>query len=444
MSNRTHVAEIEEHKVKTGETLDTVAAANGLTKDDLAKFNFGTADPAQVNQHLRDDVGCTRQDARGDFIFDDNDDPGIILVPKQLKLSGLATNQQHTLRVCELSPSRNLHKCVCIPGITFEFDKSFIRPSVVPHMEKLDAALAEFPDAQLIVFGHTDRVGSEQYNKELSERRAKSAYAFITDQTAIWEELYNQENWGVIVIQETLLDLGHDPGPIDGVMGSKTEAAMREFQGLPPNAPVSNNAAFRAKLFLAYMTGKHDVHVDDARFFAPKFMGCGEFNPLVEPNANELANRSPGNEPNRRVVFYLFKRPPPNIPCKLRNLAPCKAEIAKPGERKNPLHKCAFYDGIAVQCKCEQGGSDAEQTSHIALFVRSNSSEVPLANQPYKIFVGGGVPLVGETDDKGFLKHEQVPAGDYELEIAGKHTVTVPTIPTDYPYRIQHVPEYML
>jgi peptidoglycan hydrolase-like protein with peptidoglycan-binding domain len=34
----------------------------------------------------------------------------------------------------------------------------------------------------------------------------------------------------VKAVQQALKDKGHDPGPVDGVMGAKTKAALREFQ----------------------------------------------------------------------------------------------------------------------------------------------------------------------------------------------------------------------
>ena len=355
------IADIEEHKVKSGESIKSLADANGLTWQELAKFNWGTDAPAQINERLRDEVGCTLRDAQGNYIFDSADKPGIVLIPKKFEANGLVTDKTHTLRVLQVTPPKTLLECVCVPGGTFEFDKSFIHPSIAPHIKKLEKAIKKFPDAKIIVFGHTDRVGDEMYNKKLSERRAESTYAFVTDQPDIWERLYNQENWGTRVIQTILKDLGNDPGPIDGVKGEQTSAAIKQFQGANGLA-VDGNAgtSTRKKLFLNYMTGKRDVKVADAQFAPPKFMGCGEFNPLVEPNANELANRAPGNEPNRRIVFYLFKNAP-TIPCKIGDIAPCKQEIAKPGPREKPLYRCAFYDRLAFQCKCEQHppGKDA-------------------------------------------------------------------------------------
>jgi membrane-bound lytic murein transglycosylase B len=34
----------------------------------------------------------------------------------------------------------------------------------------------------------------------------------------------------VTAIQEALKEKGHDPGPIDGIIGPRTRAALREFQ----------------------------------------------------------------------------------------------------------------------------------------------------------------------------------------------------------------------
>ncbi len=444
MSERTLIGEIEEHQVRTGETLQSLAEANGLTAAELARFNFGTDDPDAVNDHLHNDVGCTRRDASGQFIFDDNDDPGIILIPKPWEQPGLATDQFHTIRVREPDAEKNLHRCICVPGVTFEFDKSFIRPTVVDHMARLDAALIEFPNAKLIVFGHTDRTGGEQYNKELSERRAKSAYAFVTDQPDIWEQLFQQESWGMAILQDILRDLGHDPGPSDGIQGDQTTAAIKSFQasrGLTVDGVAG--VSTRRQMFLDYMTGKHNVRVDDSQFFPPKFMGCGEFNPLVEPNEHELANngqgRAPGNEPNRRVVFYLFRREPRTLPCQLRALGPCKTEIAKPGERRNPLLACAFYDGIAEKCNCERG--ETFTLFQISLLLRSNSGALPARDEPFKLTLNDGTVVEGETNEDGKLFQDNVPVGDHTLEVGGI-TITVPAIHKGKDPRMTRVPGF--
>jgi len=369
------IADVEEHKVKTGETLKSLAAAKGLTVSELAKFNFETDNPAQINEHLHNDVGCTRQDTSGNFIFDDNDDPGIILIPKKFERRGLATDKVHVFRVLEIEREKNFHECICFSGINFEFDKSFIRPataesaSIKKELKKLESSIEDFKKKNkgqhpaMIVFGHTDLVGSEQYNKDLSDRRAESAFALVTRQPDRWETLYKNEHekWGIKAIQTMLKVLSDpdepsfDPGTADGIQGDKTTAAIKAYQG-KRGLRVDGDAGHdtRRSLFQDYMTFLYPNPVDKSRFFAPQFMGCGEFNPLVDPNEDERRNRRGGNEANRRVIFYLFRRPPRTIPCKLHDIGPCKTEIKKPGPRSNPLHTCAFYDSIAKECHCEE------------------------------------------------------------------------------------------
>jgi len=94
------IARIKEHKVQTGESLDSIARANGMTWRDLAYFNWQTRSPREINRHLRDDVGCTKKTADGyNYRFTSEDDPGIIYVPEKWEAKGLASDACHTIRV---------------------------------------------------------------------------------------------------------------------------------------------------------------------------------------------------------------------------------------------------------------------------------------------------------------------------------------------------------
>ncbi|MCH7870793.1 MAG: LysM peptidoglycan-binding domain-containing protein [Planctomycetes bacterium] len=96
----TRVLEIEEHRVQTGESLKSVAQAAGLTWQELARFNWGTIVPKEINEHLRDDVGCTKKTQDGfNYVFTSEDEPGIVYVPKPWTLEGMATEQTHIIRV---------------------------------------------------------------------------------------------------------------------------------------------------------------------------------------------------------------------------------------------------------------------------------------------------------------------------------------------------------
>jgi len=59
-------------------------------------------------------------------------------------------------------------------AILFDFDKYDLRPEALQYLQKLGKMLAPFRDRVITINGHTDNIGSWQYNKKLSERRAQS------------------------------------------------------------------------------------------------------------------------------------------------------------------------------------------------------------------------------------------------------------------------------
>ncbi|MFQ5568049.1 MAG: peptidoglycan-binding protein [Rhodothermales bacterium] len=327
------------------------AQGNPLTWQDIARYNWGTDDEATANEFLRDELGAYQRDADNNFIISTDVEPrSELLIPVRFKQSGLALKQIHTLRVIRKVAPPQFLTCCQIPGTTFAYDKSFLRPSVVDHLQPLEDELAAHPEAMTMIFGHTDKVGNEHYNKTLSERRALSTYAFITNDAETWEMLYNQEMWGTKVIQEILKDFDEpafDPGPADGIYGSQTRQAVRNYQearGLYADGNAGPET--RKALFYDYMTGKHDIELTPDQFMDPKHMGCGEFNPVEE---TEMAN-----EDNRRVTFFLFHPDRlPNLPCQHGSLAPCHKQSTPPWPRYTESFKCSFYDSIAKKCGCE-------------------------------------------------------------------------------------------
>lgn len=58
--------------------------------------------------------------------------------------------------------------------IEFDFGKADIRKESMPVIEKIARSLIENPDIEILVSGHTDNVGSDEFNLELSEKRAFS------------------------------------------------------------------------------------------------------------------------------------------------------------------------------------------------------------------------------------------------------------------------------
>jgi OOP family OmpA-OmpF porin len=65
----------------------------------------------------------------------------------------------------------------------FLFDSATeLAPDSPATVEKLKAVLANWPAPQVVVIGHTDLAGSQEFNDKLSMRRAQSAAAFLIKQ----------------------------------------------------------------------------------------------------------------------------------------------------------------------------------------------------------------------------------------------------------------------
>lgn len=57
-------------------------------------------------------------------------------------------------------------------GILFDFDKTDLKAAAKENIKSLVKSLNENPDTDILVIGHTDSRGTDQYNQGLSERRA--------------------------------------------------------------------------------------------------------------------------------------------------------------------------------------------------------------------------------------------------------------------------------
>lgn len=64
---------------------------------------------------------------------------------------------------------------------TFEFDKATIQPQFKPTYDKIGSVLADYDKTVVHVVGHTDSVGSEDYNEQLSRARAQSVGQYLRE-----------------------------------------------------------------------------------------------------------------------------------------------------------------------------------------------------------------------------------------------------------------------
>lgn len=64
-------------------------------------------------------------------------------------------------------------------AILFAFDSSQLSADARRNLDDLAQSLREYPNTEILIAGHTDATGSDDYNQDLSERRASSAGSYL-------------------------------------------------------------------------------------------------------------------------------------------------------------------------------------------------------------------------------------------------------------------------
>jgi len=65
-------------------------------------------------------------------------------------------------------------------GVTFATNSADLNASFYPVLDKVSGTLVQYDQTMVEVAGHTDSVGSVEYNQALSQRRAQSVAAYLT------------------------------------------------------------------------------------------------------------------------------------------------------------------------------------------------------------------------------------------------------------------------
>ena len=141
---------------------------------------------AKVNVH-----GCSIDDDRDGVPNDIDQCPGTPLgVPVDVRGCPLDSDNDGVPNKIDQCPGTlpgmkvNSRGCVIsqkvdIDGVHFEFNKARLMLDSKTVLDNVAKALNNEPDVSIIIAGHTDSVGSDAYNKRLSQERAQSVVDYL-------------------------------------------------------------------------------------------------------------------------------------------------------------------------------------------------------------------------------------------------------------------------
>jgi outer membrane protein OmpA-like peptidoglycan-associated protein len=68
---------------------------------------------------------------------------------------------------------------VSMPDVLFDFNKYTLKPEARERLAKISGIILAYPDLKIQIEGHTDSIGSDEYNQTLSEKRADSVRGYL-------------------------------------------------------------------------------------------------------------------------------------------------------------------------------------------------------------------------------------------------------------------------
>lgn len=132
------------------------------------------------------------------YVTDNPDNPICLLYKQgpvfQVKIVKITVPIQKPVPLLEEQLAKQ--KKAIIYGIYFDFDKDTIKPESEPVLKEIVKAMTDNPDWKLRVDGHTDNIGGDAHNLDLSKRRAASVKTALVERYHISADRLTTNGFG--------------------------------------------------------------------------------------------------------------------------------------------------------------------------------------------------------------------------------------------------------
>jgi hypothetical protein len=259
-------------------------------------------------------------------------------------------------------------------GPMFALEKCFVLPAALQGIRDLRRIYAQTVGGEVLVVGHTDVSGSDDYNTALSCARARSLAAFLTDDVDTWVAFFDDppgggNKWGM---PEVVAMLGTLPASGDPYFTPSTGAAdaIEAFEadhGMEPSGKMSEDL-LRALI--------HDYMQHDGTTLPPEtevvFHGCGETFPL-------------GGDPglDRRTEALIFHR----------EIRPEPASETSTAEYEQ------WREAVTEE---HHLGVDTDTQEYLELRLHDEDRQ-PMARTPFRVTVGNQASITGISGHDGLV-----------------------------------------
>ena len=88
--------------------------------------------------------------------------------------------------------SLDIGETIILQNIYFAFDEFTLLKESFPALNKVAEYLEKHSKIRILITGHTDNIGSDEYNYELSGRRANSVVAYLIEKGIAVERLQSE------------------------------------------------------------------------------------------------------------------------------------------------------------------------------------------------------------------------------------------------------------
>ena len=151
-----------------------------------------------------DDGSNQKQVARDDGSFKFNLDRGVKYVMKAGAPGYLNVKQEFESDIAEEDADyavdfilAAINKPQVVENIFYDFDKATLRPESKAALDEMAQILRENPNVTIEMGAHTDRKGTDEYNINLSNRRAQSVIDYLISAGIAADRLFSKGIWRI-------------------------------------------------------------------------------------------------------------------------------------------------------------------------------------------------------------------------------------------------------